>query len=203
MIPVMVALQHMLFPLKKEEGVLFLAMADPTDTEIVEKIASIDNLRILPFVATKHEIRLAICRHYLNKELTKATDRTVLIADPDRSICTQAAEALAKDHYQVLTALDGMDAFRKIIAETPHVIIADSRLPKLDACGLLGSLKNIPEVQYVPMIIIGENGQGGQGEFRSFAAGAFDFILKPVTEQALRARVKRAFHFYDHQYRLF
>lgn len=203
LVPVEVALQHLIFPLKREGAVLALAMADPTDLRVAENIASDANLKIVPFVTTKDEIRQAICHHYLGKAVARSSARTVLLIDPERSSTLKMSEPLEKDGYRVLTARDGMEGFRTVIAESPHVVITDILAPKLNGYGILNALKTIPETNYIPIIMISEQEYGEKEELKAFALGAFDLLMKPFSPMSLLARVRRAFHFYDHQYRLY
>lgn len=203
LIPVEAALQHLIFPLKQEGETLALAMVDPTDRQLLSNLSINTHVKIVPFVTTKDEIRKAICRHYLGKEVVHSPTRTSLIIDPDRSSSLALQNILEKDGYRVLTAKDGMEGFRTVIAESPHVVITDIAAPKLNGFGLLGALKKIPETSFIPIIIVSEHAQGENDELKAFELGVFDMIMKPFTSMSIRARVKRAFHFYDHQYRLY
>jgi PleD family two-component response regulator len=203
LLPIEVAMQHLVFPLKKEGSRLALAMTDPTDMRIANNLAADSGLEIVPFIATKQEIREAICHHYLGKPAARPTSRTVLAVDDDRMIRSILTDILEKDRYRVLTAADGMQAFRTVIAESPHVIITDLVMPKLDGYGLLNALKNIPETSFIPVILISGQLKSEEEELKAFDKGFFDVILKPLNQASVRARVKRAFHFYDNQYRLF
>lgn len=197
------ALQHLIFPLKLDGETLALAMADPTDTTVLSNITVNAHVKIVPFVSTKNEIRQAICHHYLGKEVNRSSDRTILIIDPDRNAAQSLQNILNKDDYRVLTAKDGLEGFRTVIAENPHVVITEFGAPKLNGFALLSSLKRIPETSFIPVIILCEHVQGEKEELKAFELGVFDMIMKPFTPMSIRARVKRAFHFYDHQYRLY
>jgi hypothetical protein len=56
LLPIEVAMQHLVFPLKKEGSRLALAMTDPTDMRIANNLAADSGLEIVPFIATKQEI---------------------------------------------------------------------------------------------------------------------------------------------------
>lgn len=203
LISVEAALKHLIFPLKQEGDTLALAMADPTDLQVLSNVSINAHVKIVPFVTTKNEIRQAICHHYLGKDVARSSTRTVLIVDPDRVSCQMMQHILEKDGYRVLTAKDGMEGFRTVIAENPHVVISDIAAPKLNGFGLLGALKKIPETSFIPVIIVSDHEQGEKDELKAFELGVFDMIMKPFTPMTIRARVKRSFHFYDHQYRLY
>jgi CheY-like chemotaxis protein len=199
-IPAEVAMEHHLFPLRRDGNKLALAMADPTDTKVVENIAANNGLTIMPFIATKSEIYGAICRHYLGREQGGAEQKTVLIAEDDKVVLFMLSEILTKHGYRVVTAQDGIEAFKAVIAEKPHVIITDKVMPKLDGFGLFDALQKVPEVVFIPVILV-TAGTNESDETRAFEKGFFDFIVKPVREATLLTRVKRAFIFHEHNYR--
>jgi len=203
LIPFEAAMQHLIFPLKREGDRLAVATADPTESRILGNLAADSGLQIVPFVATRQEIREAISRHYLGKPAARPASPTVLAVDDDKTVRTLLSDCLGKAGYRVVTARDGMEAFKSVIAESPHVVISDMEMPKLDGYGLLNALKNIPETRHIPVIMITGKARDEEEELKAFQRGFFDVILKPFSQASVLARVRRAFHFYDNQYRLF
>lgn len=199
LIPVDVAMQNMLFPLKIEDGKLALAMADPTETRIVSNIAANHGLTIIPFVSTKNDINAAICRQYLGKDLSIQHEKTVLIVEDDNLLGTMWSHLLTKDGYRVKVATDGMDAYKTVISEMPQVIITEKVVPKLDAYGLFDALRNVPETRHIPIILVTKSTETEE-EAKAFEKGFFDFIFKPVNEVTLKTRVKRAFQYLEREY---
>lgn len=198
LIPADVAMQHMLFPLKIDGDKLALAMADPTDTRIVSNIAANHGLKIVPFIATRKAITAAICKHFLNKDLTTSTERTILLVDLDNLLCTMLSHLLTKEGYRVITASDGMEAYKLAISETPQVILVDKEIPKLDGYGLLDALKNLPETRVIPLLLMTESNDPEE-EARAFEKGFFDFLIKPIKDVTLKTRVKRALQYYERE----
>lgn len=199
LVPVDVAMQNMLFPLKIEEGKLALAMADPTETRIVSNIAANNGLTIIPFIATKRDINAAICRQYLGKDLSAQYEKTVLIVEDDNLLSTMWGHLLTKDGYRVKVATDGMEAYRTVISEMPQVIVAEKTVTKLDAYALFDALRNVPETRHIPIILLSKSNETEE-EAKAFEKGFFDFIFKPVNELTLKTRVKRAFQFLEREY---
>jgi PleD family two-component response regulator len=197
-IPVDMALQHLLFPLKIEEGKLAIAMADPTDTKILHEIISNHGLKIIPFVATRQEIITAINKHYLGKAPDAQHDKTVMIAMYDRFAAGTLRDILVKERYHVILASDGMEAYKYTLSSAPHVIITDRDMPKLDGYGLIDALKSIPETREIPLLLLTAT-INGEEEARLFQKGFFDFMTKPVRGATLITRVKRAFESLEQQ----
>jgi CheY-like chemotaxis protein len=198
LVPVGVAMQNMIFPLKREKNLLAMAMADPTDTRIINNIEADNGLKIVPFIATKQDIHAAICLHYLGKKPSTPSAKTVLVVEDDKMIQAMFGNILSKNGYRVEAALDGMEAFKSVIAEKPHVIITDKEMPKLDGYAFLESLKNVPETRSIPVILVTGKILNAEEEAKVFDRGFFDFIPKPVSEVTLLARVKRAFQVYEY-----
>ena len=197
-----VATQNLIFPLNIDGNSLEMALADPTDMKIAENVAANNNLKLVPFIATRKDIHKAICRHYLGREDEEATDRTVLVVDDDFFICKMVSDILTGEGYRVLTSKDGMEGFKEVIARKPHVIITDKVMPKFDGFAFFNSLKAIPETRGVPVILISAK-MTVEEEAAALGMGFFDFIPKPLNALTLVTRVKRAFWFHDHKYRMF
>jgi PleD family two-component response regulator len=197
-----IAMQQLIFPLKRDSGNLLLAVADPTEMKFVDNLAVNCGLRITVYVATKSEIYAAICKFYLGKEVQEPDRDTVLVVDDERVTQTCVRDILAKADYNVLIASDGMEGFKTIMSGKPHVILTDKVMPKFDGFSLLRSIKSIPEIQSVPVILMSDK-LTPEEEMQVFEMGFFDYIPKPINNITLISRVKRAFRFNDQKYDFF
>ncbi|GFO57807.1 hypothetical protein GMST_01320 [Geomonas silvestris] len=200
-ISVDVAMQNHIFPLKLDNKRLALAMADPTESRIVKNIAANHGLTIVPFIATRNEIYAAICKNYLQKDVSKSTTTTVLVVEDDKLIGTMFGDFLSRQGYRVVFASDGLEAYKAVLTERPQVVITDLYMPKLDGYGLFEALRSVPELKAIPVILISSSVHP-EDEVRAFERGFFDFIVKPVKEGTLITRVKRALQFYERKYQL-
>ncbi|QXE91867.1 response regulator [Geomonas subterranea] len=200
-IPVDVAMQNHIFPLKLDEKRLALAMADPTDTRVVRNISANLGLTITPFIATRKEIYAAICKNYLQKEVCSAAAHTVLVVEDDKLIGTMFADFLGREGFRVIQAADGLEAYKAVLTEKPHVVLTDLMMPKLDGFGLFDALRSVPDLSSIPVILITSSLQP-EDEVKAFEKGFFDFIEKPVREETLITRVKRALQFRERTYQL-
>jgi CheY-like chemotaxis protein len=190
-VPVETAVEHSVFPLKVENGVLGLAMFDPTNERIVGNIESNTGLRVVRFISTRKEIGMAISRHYLGREYQESRRNTILVVDDDQTMTALISGILTADGYEVETAADGMEAFREIVSRKPHLIITDKEMPKLDGYALLHSLKSVPELKLLPVMLL-TSSTNPEEEAQAYEKGFYDFISKPIRDVTLRAKVKRA-----------
>jgi CheY-like chemotaxis protein len=194
-----VAMQNLIFPLKAGDGLLALAMADPTSQRIIDNLSVNTGLKIAPYLATRQEIYGAVCHHYLGRPPATGR-RTVLVVEDDKLILDHVQKILVKHGYRVVVAQDGLEAFKQVIVEKPQVVLTDKEMPKMNGYGLLAAMRNMPEFRTVPVILhtarISE-----EEEASAFDKGFFDFITKPVRELSLLTRIKRAFQYYESQFR--
>jgi CheY-like chemotaxis protein len=107
-------------------------------------------------------------------------------------------ETLERKGYNVFVASDGIEAYRMLLMEKPQVVLTDKEMPKMNGYGLLSAMKNIPELKRIPAILLTAR-MTDEEESGAFDKGFFDYILKPVKDNTLVTRVKRAMHFYESQ----
>ena len=63
-VPIAVAREHRVLPLKRESGVLWAAFADPLDKQAIAAVAKASDCRVIPVVALPSVIDAAIAEHY-------------------------------------------------------------------------------------------------------------------------------------------
>jgi CheY-like chemotaxis protein len=192
LIPVDLALQQLIFPLKVENGKLALAMSDPTGNRILSNLAANNDLTIVPFVATRRDIIAAINRHYLGKDPNAPTQKTVMIVEDNKVISAQLVTILTRQGYRTKLAEDGMEAYKSAVSDPPHVILSDKEMPKFDGYALFDALKSQQETRHIPVILLTASSDPEE-EARAFDKGFFDFLAKPVREATLVTRVNRAY----------
>lgn len=199
MVPIEMAVEHTIFPLKFEEGKLALAVIDPTAEKLFADIASQHNVRIITFVSTRTDINRAIARHYMGRNVIEANANSILLVEDDELIRTAVANILTKHGYMVDTAPDPMEAFKKIFTHKPQLVITDKVMPKLGGYEFLDAVRKIPEFRFTPVILMTANATPDE-EQTAFKKGFFDLILKPASEITLLTRVRRALQSSDSAY---
>lgn len=191
LVPVDVAVEHSLFPLKVDNGRLAIAISDPTNVRVMRNIGANNDLLVIPFIATRHDIAKAIGIHYLKRDPQKSELKRILLVEDDKLIRTVLSTVLTREGYEVVTAEDGMEGFRELVASTPDLIITDKEMPKFNGYAFLDSVKRHPETSRTPVILISSTATAEE-EAAAYEKGFFDFIPKPVKEATLRVKVRRA-----------
>ena len=101
----------------------------------------------------------------------------------------QSFNAALKDEQEVLFAKDGKAALDVAAGQSPDLILLDATAADMDALALCKTLKHRPATRHVPVVLLTEAG-GGVDEGAAVEAGAADFIVRPIGDDALRARVR-------------
>lgn len=202
LIPRDTAISNHLFPLKIESGRFAIAVADLTDIKAAEQIATDNNLKLVPFIATIKDIKAAQDRHYPQEKtdsiIQPQKPKTILLVDDDRLIYTILQNILVKKGYRVLLAQNGMEAYKMVLKDIPDVIITDKVMPLMDGYALQTALRAQPETKDIPMIMISSSNDSSE-ESNAFERGFFDYLSKPVREATLLVRVERAILFAENR----
>jgi CheY-like chemotaxis protein len=192
LIPEEVALQKLVFPLRRQDGKLSLAITDPFDTDTIEFLEQTTSLSIVPVLATRDEIIDAVRQHYLGGDTAGNNSLKILVVDDSREVTSVIGGALRGEGYEVLTANDGVEGLKIAFSQSPDLILCDAGMPKLDGYGLMRAIKANPATAQIPMILLTSKASPEE-EHRALKSGFHDFIAKPMMTIRVVSRVKRAF----------
>lgn len=124
---------------------------------------------------------------------------TILVVDDDKDILELIEIYLINENFNVITALDGIDALKKLNSNDIDLIILDVMLPKLD--GIKTCLK-IRSEKKLPIIMLSAKNEAID-KILGLNVGADDYVTKPFNPLELTARVKsqlrRCFNFNNAQ----
>lgn len=113
---------------------------------------------------------------------------TILIVDDDPSVTKSLAEEL-KEHYQILTASDGIKGLQIAMASYPDIIISDIGMPEMDGLEMCSRIKSSSDTSHIPVILL-TGKQDKQTIIRGFECGASDYITKPYDIAVLQTRIR-------------
>ena len=192
LIPEEVAIQKLVFPLRRQDGKLALAITDPFDRDTIDFLERKTSLSIVPVLATRDYILQAVKEHYLRGESAGNHSLKVLVVDDSREITAVIGGALRSEGYEVLTANDGVEGLKIAFSRNPDLILCDAVMPKMDGYGLMRAIKANPATAEIPMILLTAKASPEE-EHRALKSGFYDFIAKPMMTIRVVSRVKRAF----------
>jgi two-component system cell cycle response regulator len=114
--------------------------------------------------------------------------RILIVDDIPVNIRLLAAK-LARDYYVISTAENGREALKKVEEEKPDIILLDVMMPEMDGFETCRRLKTNPATAFIPVVMITALSDVAD-RVRGLAAGADDFLGKPINDLALMARIR-------------
>lgn len=120
--------------------------------------------------------------------MTPPTKARLLVVD-DQPLNIRVMYEIFGGEHEVLMATSGAEALEICRRQAPDLVLLDVSMPDLDGLEVCRQLKSDPLLQNMPVIFV-TAGNTPEEESRGFAAGAVDFITKPVNPVVVRARVR-------------
>lgn len=118
----------------------------------------------------------------------------ILIVDDARDNRELLEVMLGWEGFVTQSAASGEEALALVAQQAPELLLLDLALPGMNGYDLTLRLKADAMTQHIPIIII--SGRGDDATRRRVrAAGATDFILKPIGRADLSERVRNALLF--------
>jgi putative two-component system response regulator len=104
--------------------------------------------------------------------------RLLLVDDEPNNL--QVLRHILQDHYRLLFARDGEKALQLAAASRPDLILLDVMMPGMTGLEVCRQLKQNPQTAALPVIFVTALSDS-KDEAEGFAAGAVDYISKPVS----------------------
>jgi len=115
-------------------------------------------------------------------------DRVLVVDDEPMNVRVMAVHLEAKG-YEVLKAYNGEEALRITREAKPDLILLDIIMPGMDGYEVTARLRKDPETTIIPIVLV-TGLQGTEDKVKGLNAGADDFLIKPVKQAELLARVR-------------
>ncbi len=103
----------------------------------------------------------------------------VLLADDELTVLEILAKKIASAGYEVVTAVNGKDAWEKIQTTHPDVVILDLIMPEMDGISVLSKLRSdFNSNRWIPVIIVSALGEMSNLQ-RAYDLQADHYLVKP------------------------
>ncbi|MBD8524289.1 diguanylate cyclase [Pseudomarimonas arenosa] len=112
----------------------------------------------------------------------------LLIVD-DEPFNLNLLNALLKQEYKIMVAIDGEQALKCALSARPDLILLDIMMPGIDGHEVCRRLKADERTRDVPIIFISAKSEVAD-EAMGFDLGAVDYISKPFNSTVVKARVR-------------
>jgi two-component system chemotaxis response regulator CheY len=120
----------------------------------------------------------------------KNMSKTILAVDDSGSLRQMVVFSLKAAGYQVVEAVDGVDALDKAKAQVFDLVLTDQNMPNMDGLTLIRTLRTLPTYARVPILMLTTE-FSDEMKAKGKAAGANGWLVKPFDPQRLTEVVKK------------
>ena len=115
---------------------------------------------------------------------------SILAVDDSASMRQMVAFTLKGAGYDVIEAVDGVDALNKAKGKSVSMVLTDVNMPNMDGITLIRELRKLPNYKFTPMLMLTtESSMDKKTEGKS--AGATGWLVKPFNPEQLLGTIKK------------
>ena len=120
--------------------------------------------------------------------MTPMTKRILVVEDREdnRQILR---DLLGNTGYELVEALDGVQALAAVAKQRPDLILMDIQLPIMDGYEATRRIRSNPDNKSIPIIAITSYALSGD-EGKALAAGCDAYVAKPYSPRQLLAKIR-------------
>jgi len=122
----------------------------------------------------------------------------ILVVEDERDTRFILEKLLTKNNFEVMTANNGQEALKMLETYTPKVILADWTMPVMDGLELCNQIKSSEKNKIIYYIILTAR-TSLRDRVTGLDLGADDFLMKPIENQELVARIKSGIRIFNLQ----
>ncbi|NLT51290.1 MAG: response regulator transcription factor [Ignavibacteria bacterium] len=113
--------------------------------------------------------------------------KKILLVDDEQDIIEFLQFNLEQNGYKVISANDGEEALKRL-NEKPDLVILDVMMPRMNGYQVFSKIRSVKEYEKLPIIFLTAK-TGELDEIHGLELGAEDYILKPISQRKIIARV--------------
>lgn len=117
------------------------------------------------------------------------SNKRILIVDDDVQLCQLTSDILEEHGYQTLVANSTDQAFKKLIENTPDLIVLDVWLPTIGGLEFCRQIRQDNQVKHIPVLMLTVQDKE-MDKVMGLEMGADDYMTKPFSQRELLARIK-------------
>lgn len=118
---------------------------------------------------------------------------SVLVVEDDLATAKILRARLEMEGLRVLHAANGLEALELLQREAVDLVATDLMMPAMNGFRLVQEIRELPPPRgRVPVLLVSSN-QNEQDMVRCLAAGADDYMTKPISAQLLVERLWRLY----------
>lgn len=115
---------------------------------------------------------------------------TILAVDDSASMRQMVAFTLKGAGFDVVEAVDGVDALDKAKDTSVDLVLSDVNMPNMDGITLIKELRMLSDYKFTPMLMLTTE-SGGDKKVQGKEAGATGWIVKPFNPDQLLSTINK------------
>ena len=115
--------------------------------------------------------------------------KKILIVEDEQDILQLVKHYLEKEGFRPVTAMNGLDALKRVKEDKPDLVVLDLMLPHMDGLEVCKRLRAVPDTSMLPIIMLTAKAEESD-TIVGLELGGDDYVTKPFSPRALVARVK-------------
>ena len=119
----------------------------------------------------------------------KKKDVRIMLVDDEPDVIEIIKYNLVQEGYRVKVASDGEEALKKAKKNTPHLILMDVMMPKMDGIEACHEIRKDPRFNDTIIMFLSARGED-YSHLAAFDAGADDYVTKPIKPKIIVSKVK-------------
>ena len=116
--------------------------------------------------------------------------KKILIAEDSASVRKFVTLALKLDNFEVLQAIDGMEALEKLANNDIDLLITDLNMPNIDGLKLIEEVRNDPLYLKMPIIVLSSLSNDEDID-KALKSGANSYLIKPFNTKKIQYEVAK------------
>jgi two-component system chemotaxis response regulator CheY len=116
--------------------------------------------------------------------------RNILVVDDSATVRKFVSVSLSMQGFDVTTACDGMDALEKLPQKKFDLVITDLNMPNMDGFEFIRTLRENPDYQDLPVIILTSLSDQGSRE-EGVKSGVKSYVVKPFSLEKIQYEVAK------------
>jgi two-component system chemotaxis response regulator CheY len=113
-----------------------------------------------------------------------------MTVDDSASLRQMIGVVLRGGGYDVVEAVDGMDALSKLAGQDVNLVLTDVNMPRMDGLEFTRQLRAMAQYKFIPIVLLTTESHADK-KSEGKAAGATAWIVKPFDPDQLLAVVKK------------
>jgi CheY-like chemotaxis protein len=116
----------------------------------------------------------------------------ILVVDDNPFICELMQSRLEASGYNVVTAVNGEEALRKVKVEKPDIVLLDVTMPGMDGFQVAAEIKKDEEISDIAIVMVTAHGEHDSVIRAMSSLDIAGYVLKPFKPEELLSEIEKA-----------